>query len=314
MKKFIVIAAVTLLTLSCGAPRKTSQKHVNQTSETYLRIGTFNLWRSDIGKGDFRWEVRKARLAQAVIDNGFDIFGGEEVDTTIQRELPALLESLGGKYDWYTFSPYSQDGNGDKAQSIIYRRDRFEVLESHYFWYSDTPDLMSCGWDDDPSKGWDELAKFKRGGCCIMFREKTTGQEFLFMLSHFPLKPGANLHAAQILNDRARMYNPKGLPAFFVGDLNTRPETPSTECLKTYWNDAFLDLPSSAKKGPSGTFNGAQMDRDMETAIRIDYIYYKGATILPLKYVCNTKTYDGFYPSDHCPVYVDFVIGKSVIR
>ena len=65
-----------------------------------------------------------------------------------------------------------------------------------------------------------------------------------------------------------------------------------------------MELYPEQVNGPFSTFNGFSLDRDMMTdPRRIDYIYYRGAT--PLDYVCSDAKYDGYYPSDHCPVYVD---------
>ena len=93
-----------------------------------------------------------------------------------------------------------------------------------------------------------------------------------------------------------------------VGDLNARPEDSATKTYKTYWTDSFLVLPKEQIEGPTGTFNGHDVNRDMENSARIDYVYYRGKKITPVKYVCDTTKYNGLWPSDHCPVYVDFEI------
>ncbi len=267
-----------------------------------LRIGSYNLWRSDLGKEEYSWEVRKARLIKSIKDIDYDIFGAEEVDTTMIRELPVLFKEYGLNYKIFIFSPYREDGStGNKAQAIIYNPDRLELSDPHHFWYSETPDVMSGGWDE---------MKFKRGGCCATFLDRKTGKRFFLMLSHMPLAKEANLHAAQIVIDRARMYNTENLPAIFLGDLNTQPDTPSSELLRTYWTDVYKYLPSKKIKGPHGTFNSHNIKKDMEKAQRIDFIYFRGCEVKPLRYCCFTKKYDGLYPSDHCAIYSDIIITK----
>jgi len=288
MKKVILMMSFLLCVSSFGGPR------------TSFRAGSYNLWRSDIGKGDYAWEVRKERLARSIADNGFDIFGAQEVNLTIQEELPELVRKAGGPdYTWLIFSPYEADGGvGDKAQAIVYRADLFEMIEMHHFWYSETPDVMSSGWDEQ---------KFKRGGCCAIFRDIQTGIRFFFMLSHMPLGKEANSHAAEILVEKARQYNTDDLPAIFAGDLNTRPDSVGSGILRTWWTDTYMYLPARKTKGPQGTFNNHKTEKDMEKAARLDYIYFRGG-VKPRKYVCNDARYDGFWPSDHCPVYADVVI------
>jgi len=265
---------------------------------TQARLGTFNLWRSDIGKNEYSWANRKDILAQAIIDNNFDIFAAEEVDTTMFRELPAIVSAKGGKYEWFTFSPYSADGSGSmKAQAIVYKSDRFELLESNHFWCSETPDVISTGWDE---------GKFKRGACCATFKDKKSGKKLFVMVSHFPLGKEARLHFAPIVIDRAKMYNPENLPSFLMGDLNTRYERPESEILRSYWTDAYVG--AKTKEGPTGTFNNHGKYKDLEKAPKIDFVYYRGEGVKAVKYVCNPAQYNGIYPSDHCPVYVDFKI------
>jgi endonuclease/exonuclease/phosphatase family metal-dependent hydrolase len=288
MKKLLLFVLMILSLTSCATQ--------------YLRVGSFNLWRSDLGKEDYRWEVRKHRLINAIKDIDYDIFAAQEVDTTMIRELPVLFAEAGLDYKIFIFSPYRADGGvGNKAQAIIYNPDRLEMLDDHHFWFSETPDVMSGGWDE---------MKFRRGACCCTFLDKETGNKFFLMSSHMPLGKVANLNAATLINERARKYNIFSLPAIFLGDLNTRPESESSQILRTYWSDVYMILPSDKKTGPHGTFNSHNVKKDMEKAQRIDYIYINGSTITPINYCCFTELYDGLYPSDHCPIYSDILIQK----
>lgn len=265
-----------------------------------FRIGSYNLWISSIGKGDNTWELRKARLAQSIADMDFDIFGAQEVDTRIQDELPELIKSAGGgTYSWFIFSPYDKNGGkGDKAQAIIYRNDKFELLETHCFWFSNTPDIQSTGWD--------EMAYF-RGACCALFRDRKCGTRFIVFNTHLPLGAEARAHASEIILAKAAEYNPDNLPAFLLGDMNAVADSRPSEILRSYWNDSYLELPYKKMEGPSGTFNAANLQRNMRAARRIDYIYYRG-DVTVRKYVCSDRRYDGFYPSDHCPIYINLTI------
>ncbi len=290
MKLFkIILSFAAIIQLAC--------------SFSTVRIGTYNLWRSDLGKGEYSWQSRKNILAESILANEFDIFAVQEVDTTMYRELPGIIESKGGKYTWLTFSPYAPDGSGAvKAQGIVFRTDRFEVLSFNHFWCSETPDKISTGWDEQ---------KFKRGACCAILKDKESGERLFVMASHFPLGKTARLNFAPIVIEKEKQYNPEGLPSFFIGDLNTREERPESERLRSWWTDTYMILPSSLKSGSAGTFNGHDITRDMESAPRIDYVYYRGNEITALKYVCNDTIYGNIYPSDHCPVYADFRIGES---
>lgn len=297
MKRFILQIAAVLALSACGSIRHAG----SDDSAQNFRIGTYNVWRSDIGKGDYAWEVRKDRLAQSIVDIDFDVFGIQEVDYTIQKELPLLLSKhKSPDYAWYMFSPYSQDGIGDKAQAILYKKDRYELVESHNFWLSETPEIKSYGWDEQ---------EYCRGGFCIVLQDKKSGKKIFVMHSHFPLGKEAKKRAADVIIAMEKKFNKEGLPAFFLGDLNNRPNTPGSQILRTHWTDSYLYLPQESREGSQATFNGHDVNRNMNTTQRIDYVYFRnGAT--PLKYHCSNKKYDGFWPSDHCAVYVDMKIHK----
>ena len=292
MKRLFAFLAF-LAFVSCGVTRKTPEM---KTTDTQFRLGTYNVWISKIGKGDNVWDLRKDRLAKSIVDLDMDVFGIQEVDLRIQKELPELLKKHGAHdYVWYIFSPYSQDGVGDKAQAVLYRKDRFELLESRNFWMSETPDVKSKGWDEK---------KYYRGGFYIVLKDKKSGRKIFLMHSHFPLGKEARMRAADVCIEMEKKYNKEGLPSFLIGDLNNRPDSPGSEKLRTYWTDSYLHLPPECREGSFGTFNGAKPDADPDKdPRRIDYVYFKNAE--PLKYCCFNKKYDGFWPSDHCAVYVD---------
>ena len=295
MKRNILQILAVFLLCSCGVSRNTQ----STTSPSEFRIGTYNVWKSDIGKGDYAWEVRKDRLAQSIVDLNLDVFGIQEVDYRIQEQLPDLLTKHDSpEYGWYLFSPYSQDGKGDKAQAVLYKKDRFELVEGKFFWLSETPEVMSCGWDEQ---------NYCRGGLYVILKDKKSGKKIFVMNSHFPLSKEARCKAADVVIDIEKKYNTEGLPSFFLGDLNNRPDTPGSQMLRTYWVDSYIFLPAEKKEGSQATFNGHDVDRDMNTNQRIDYIYFRNGAI-PLKYHCSNRKYDGFWPSDHCAVYVDMQI------
>lgn len=267
-----------------------------------IKIGSYNIWMTHLGKGQYEWSQRSERLAKSIVEMDMDIFGAQEVDTLAQRVMPELLKEQGAAdYTWFIFSPYAEDGGvGNKAQAIVYKTERFEVLEDHHFWFSETPDVISSGWDE---------MKFKRGGFCLTMLDKLSGKKFFVMHSHMPLARQAGLHAAEILLEKAQEYNPEGLPAFFLGDLNTTPDSAASELFRTYWSDSFLELLARNKVyGPMGSFNGAKVSRNMNAARRIDYVYYRGEQITPIDYTCWSKLYDGLFPSDHCAVFCNFLI------
>ena len=108
MKKTIILAmfaALCTLTAGCADDFKTvlNDKYYEDDTpsrepditEQTLTLGSYNLWISGKGTGDYLWTNRRTVLAQSIVKNKWDIFGFQEANGTIQNELPTLVGQLG---------------------------------------------------------------------------------------------------------------------------------------------------------------------------------------------------------------------------
>ena len=295
-----VLAAATLgMAAATGLPAK---------KPVEVRVGSYNLRRAklDANSPENNWTVREPRLIQSLLDGQFDICGLQEVDSAEQESIPRMLAERGTVYGSYFFGPYADDGHGTKAHGVIWREDRFRLVgKPHYFWLSDPPDVKQV--NDSGSNG---KHKFIRGGFCVVLKDRKAGRKYLMMVTHAPLNRAQHAANAHIFIDMEKKYNPKGWPSFFVGDMNADENHEASAVYRTHWADswhAFDDDPS-LRTGPEATFNGWKLDEVPATYRRIDFIYYRGKGVTPLRYVCNDARYDGLFASDHFPVYVDFSI------
>lgn len=310
MKKTIILAmfaALCTLTAGCADDFKTvlNDKYYEDDTpsrepditEQTLTLGSYNLWISGKGTGDYLWTNRRTVLAQSIVKNKWDIFGFQEANGTIQNELPTLVGQQGGKYEWWFVGRDSQDGVSGEALGIAYNPERFELTDKHFFWISPTPDEMSYGWDE---LGYHRIA------ACAMVTDKLYNKQFFMMVTHAPLGATARAEGAKLLIEREKMYNPDGIPSILVGDMNAAMDDASSKTLRTHWNDSFLTVESDFISGPVGTFNGHKITADLTQATaRIDYIYSRGDVELKSYKVDNT-VYGNIYPSDHCPLTIQF--------
>ena len=269
--------------------------------ENVLRLGTYNLRMSNLDKeGDNAWSNRKDRLKQSLIACNFDVFGIQEVSSEMQTWLNAELK------DYYTFryfSPYAQNGTGDRAQGIGYRKDAFTLSDWHFFWAWSTPDTM--GNNDTGDQG-----SFKRGACCCILTHKATGIKLFFMNNHGCLNSESNKQNAHVYVEQEPRFNPDGLPSFFVGDMNLRESSDAGSSYMTftaYWMDPYKVLTATERLGCAGSYNGYANPTGKS---RIDYVFYRGEGITPKLYCCDNTLYNGLYASDHFPVWVEYAITK----
>ena len=274
-----------------------------------VRIGTYNLRRAKLDKDnpDYNWEARSPRLVQSFLKDDFDLCGVQEVDSAEQESLPRMLSEAGAEYGSYFFGPYADDGVGTKAHGLLWKTDRFQAGEPHYFWISDPPEQKQV---NDHGNG--AIAKqFVRGGFCMILSDlKNNGARYFVMVTHGPLSREDHAQNAHVYIDMEKKYNPEGLPSFFLGDMNAKETDPCSGLYREYWTDSyhyFDDCPTM-RKGPAGTFNAWRKNMVLSPDRRIDYVYFRGKGIKPLRYVCDTALYDGLFASDHYPVYVDFII------
>lgn len=261
-----------------------------------VRVGSYNIRMSSMDKTnpDNNWSVRKNRLWASIENCSFDVFGLQEVSSEAQADLKERFSDV---YGMYFFSPYAEDGNGDKAQGVMCRNDVFELTEVHNFWIGPDPYVMSKS--DVGSKG-----NYNRGGFCCILVHKISGIKLFFMNTHGPLNEEAKVQYARVFEQVEKRYNPEGLPSVFVGDFNIEPDHLMYEVIDGYWNDSFTDV--SVREGSVDTFNAW---RYPEGDRRIDFIFYRGDA-KPLLYCCDNTLYDGLYPSDHFPLYTDFLINR----
>jgi len=240
------------------------------------------------------WDNRKTRVVRSIRDNAFDVFGLNECSDDIKTYLSAQLADT---YTIQYFNPNVSSGNGSssgESMGLAYRTNRFTLSNWHYFWLSSTPSVMVA---NDGTK--------KRGGCCAILTAKDTGTKIFVMVTHGCLDATAREQYAPQYRQMEQQYNTAGYPSFFVGDMNAQPSDPATAVYRQWWNDAYYS--NCLKYGPYCTYNAFNLERDMYThQNHLDYVYYRGAT--PLMYMCNDKLYDGYYASDHLPVWADFKV------
>ena len=278
------------------------EQGAGDVTPTQVRIGTYNVryYNGDTSSATNKWEVRKHRLVQSIKDIDFDIFGVQEA---MDPQIASLEEMVGDIYGTAYFRPQT-GATSDSSVGIFYKKSDWILTNVKTFWLGETPDQMVKG--DTGEKG-----KYYRGAICGVLINKTTNARLFFMDSHGCLNPEPNETYAQIYLDKEAALNTGKLPSFFVGDLNTKPETNSSILFRTYWNDTYMSIDESLRGGCEYTYNGF---KNVDGSSRIDYVYYRGSDVTPTYYKCDNTLYDGLYPSDHWPVYADFTIGTSEIK
>jgi predicted alpha-1,2-mannosidase len=248
-----------------------------------LKVASYNIRYDTPGDGINRWSNRKDAVKALIRYHDIDIAGTQE---GLYPMLQELCESSGYAY----FGAGLQDGRqGGQYSAILYKKDKFSVLDSGNFWLSETP--------EKPSKGWD--AGFNRVCSWIKFREKNTSREFYFFNVHFDHQGHVARREAGKLMVQKMKEIAKDYPVICTGDFNSTPETEQIRMISAFLSDA-RNITVDPPYGPEGTFTNRftnPVGRD-----RIDYIFV-GNQFGVNKYAVLTDYREfPYYPSDHLPV------------
>ena len=300
MKRLLLIIFLLVFTLGISAKGQVAE----------IKVGTYNVWGNKQRNSmvykykkapeSRLWESSRDIVAQMIVDADWDIFGVQEGGNLVRKELPKLVKQKGSKYKWWFQQPdpsipESKDTN--LANGLVWRSDRFKLSNKQVFWLSPTPDT--------PSKAWEEKVKHWRFVMSANVKDKKTGIEFIFMVTHCPLMRSTREKSAKLIIEREKAMNPENKTVILVGDMNSQPEMPYSQIIRTHFTDT-RDI-AEEKSDVTGTMNGAE-GVEINPKRTIDYIYIRGNSpkykVLTNKVLANRYKVgeEMLYPSDHCPV------------
>lgn len=231
------------------------------------------------------WYNRQDDVLNVILKYQPDIIGLQEVK---KDQFDFLKKELGDIYGYYgvyrsAFIPISE------AASIFYRKSRFEALNEDTFWLSETPDVMSRGWD----------ASVERVCSTLTLKDKKTKKVFKFYNTHFDHRGStAQEQSVHLLLNK---INESGLPAIVTGDFNIRQDSTNYNNLVggVLKDTKFLAPEESTDDGP--TFNG--FGNYNPAGKPIDFILISQGDFFTESYrIIRDKKQDGNYISDHFPV------------
>ncbi|MGZ8982664.1 MAG: endonuclease/exonuclease/phosphatase family protein [Methylotenera sp.] len=250
-----------------------------------INVATYNLRLNTPNDGPNVWGLRRDAVRALIHYHEFDLFGTQEALPEQIKDLEALTE--------YAHVGVGRDDGKDAGEhsAIFYRRARFALLAHGDFWFSESPDR--------PSKGWD-------AHCCnrlatwVRLRDKTSGKTLLAVSVHFDHEGEvARRESAKLLLSWLQRQE-AGDAVIALGDFNSTPDTEQIVAMKTAMRDART-VSLAPAYGPLATFNDFKFG--LAPSKLIDYIFI-GPNIRVLKYAVLTDSDGQHYPSDHFPVLV----------
>jgi len=259
-----------------------------------LKLMTYNIRLDVESDGENKWSNRKDYLTSQIQFYEPDIFGVQEAKPNQVLDIASALPA-------YNYVGIGRDENGlGESSSIYFKKDRFELVQSNTFWLSETPDIISKGWD----------AAFNRVCTYALFKDLKTKTNFWVFNTHLDhMGELAKTNGIQLILNKIKSLNTQKYSVFFMGDFNSKPTENRIISLKKEMQDS-REISVEKPFGPSGTFNGFKHNEPVTELI--DYIFIsKNNHFKVQKYAILRNSKDSKYPSDHFPVLVELIHTKK---
>ena len=229
--------------------------------------------------GNQRFSKRAEAVSEMIQELHPDLIGVQELTRTMFPYMQQVFKDYG------IFGDSRHSLLNDEYCSILYRKDKFELIGGDTKWLSHTP-------DQEGSK----LVKsvYPRIVTFAYFKNLETEEIFTFANTHLDFGlPSIRNEQAEILA-RILVEREKGSCMFVTGDFNTTHDSDALHLFqKAHLMDTVKDELGSTLRGKIGS----KTKKDHP----IDHIYVsKGISVLNVRKV--HKKYQGIYPSDHYPL------------
>jgi len=273
MKKYLLLLIVVILT----------QITFSQTEN--IKVMTYNIrcgFCEDSSSVN-NWRKRKYLVAYIIKNHNPDLIGLQEAEMFQINELIEMLD----EYDWYGVS--REDGKeGGESTAILYRTKRFLPEQKQTLWLSETPGIVSKGWD----------AMFKRTVTITKLKDIVSSKEFYYFNTHLDhIGEVARTESSSLIVNEISKYS-TDYPIILSGDFNYRSTSDGYKLIVNKMFDA-KSISKIESVGGNITFNGFGNDIQLEN--KIDFIFVNDAVEV-LNHIIDSTTFNGLYPSDHYPV------------
>ena len=188
-----------------------------------ISVMSYNIKYANENDGINSWSNRKEFITNQMKFYEPDIFGVQEA---VHEQMIHFKENLSG----YDFVGVGREDGKQKGEysAIFYKTGDFKVLEADTFWLSQTPDMVSTGWD----------AALPRICTYALMKEKKSGKKFWFFNTHFDhIGVAARQESAKLIFDKITEINSDTLPVILTGDFNLEPDSEAIQFLKTKMKD-----------------------------------------------------------------------------
>jgi len=253
------------------------------------RCGTYNIRvaGASADTGERAWDSRKAALVSVLRDSMcFDVVGLNEVR---QTALDYLKQQLGSTYTFVGNSSYIKN-------QILYRKDKYTLLDQGTFYLSSNPAKASISWDDTEVHltVWAKL------------QDKQSGEIFVFGSTHMSLYPVSQREGARINAEQMSLIA-GDYACIVTGDMNVEPnEHDPLANFGKYMCNA-RQISKTTPQGNYGTYIPS-MNPYSSDAKLLDFLFIRNMEVEDYYTYDHATEGRTLAPSDHQPVVASLTI------
>ena len=265
-----------------------------------MNIGSFNI--SEKMPVD-----RSNAVIQIIQSQNFDILGLQE-DHSIDMDklIPRLTN-----YSSVGFQNFESPKDSGSFNSIFYKKDRYELLDSGMFYLAEDETQPMIGWLQSNESGYIRSCTWAK------FKDKAFKKEIWVYNTHMEWRVVASKESAKMLLRKMKENAGDSSAVILMGDLNVEPSSPAYDILNLsdFVKDGANVAETKLKDPNTLTFNGF-----IEPKRRLDFFFVTDAVsvleydVLLDKYkkigdeIFITDQYeegnDLKYASDHFPIVI----------
>lgn len=275
-RNYVIVTVVLLMSGSCI-----------QDIDNRMKVISFNIRYATERDGNNQWALRRSSVINFIQYENPDFVGMQEA---LLEQVKDIEKGLPG-YQWIGVGRDDGEDEGEFSP-IFFRKDRWDLIETHTFWLSESP--------GEPSKSWD--AALPRICTWGLFRNTGSGKEVFIFNTHYDhmgtmareKSTGLILDSLRVMTDLRNVV--------LTGDFNAEPDSPVITPIKNgQLEDAYHS--ANTRFGSKGTFNG--FDISVIPDKRIDYIFHS-SDLKAIHYSTDSRLIEGRFLSDHFPVITTF--------
>lgn len=273
-----LLCAILCLAGLCACNSKITPKDVLTDTDS-VRIMSFNIRCNE-------YKQRKNIVPQLILEYAPDTVGIQECTYQWYKQLTEELPE-------YEFIGVGRDsGSLDKdcgeISAVLFRKDKYTLVDSGTFWISETPDEVSFGWD----------AACRRICTWVILENIATGKQFAHVNTHLDHEgQQARVNGSQMVSNHALTFD---MPTVLTGDFNLKKGTDLYNGIIATGLRDTQDLADSTMNGK--TYHGYNGGEEGDP---IDFIFVNDQITVVSTYKIVRDMYGKEYSSDHYPIYAD---------